>query len=170
MKQPLKTSVSLLIAVMLTPLLATAGCHRSAAPTGDLSNPPGIVVSHARLVLPAVKGNPGAAYFTVGNESGAPATLVRVTIVGAQQAQMHQTSGGIMQPVVEVGIDPGKRVIFAPSGKHVMVFSLAPSLAPGGSTEIVLHFKDGKSTSAPLRIEAADSGSGMMGMAMDGKP
>lgn len=160
-------------AIIVSALLATAGCHRQpAAPAAAMANSPGIVVSQARVVLPAVKGNPGAGYFTLGNENSQPTTLVSVTITGAQKTEMHQTSGGTMAPLPSVRIDPGQRVIFAPGGKHVMAFNLAPSLSPGGSSEIEFHFLDGKTTSAPLRVEAPGGGTstGMDGMTMPAKP
>ena len=168
----MKTADAILAATLLAPMLALGGCHHRAVSQSTVTAaPPGIVVSQARLVLPPVKGNPGAAYFTVGNESSAPARLVRVEIVGAQKTEMHQTSGGTMGPLPQVDIAPGQRVIFAPGGRHVMVFGLAPSLAIGGSSQIIFHFQDGKTTSTPLRIDAAGDGmTGMAGMNMDGKP
>jgi copper(I)-binding protein len=175
----MKTSVSILAPAILAAMLALSGCHHHrAAPAGSTANSPGMVVSQARLVLPAVKGNPGGAYFTLGNENSVPTALVSVDIVGVQKTEMHQTSGGTMGVLAQVGIDPGQRVIFTPGGKHVMAFNVAPSLTPGGSSEIIFHFQDGKTTSAPLRIEAAGDGSGgsssmggdMGGMNMGGKP
>lgn len=172
----MKTSVSIRIGTIasfrLAPMLLAAGMltvsachHQPAAPHVQ-----GLVVSEARLVLPPVKGNPGAAYFTLGNDSNMPATLVSVAVVGARLAEMHETSGATMGPLAQVRIDPGQQVMFAPGGKHVMVFNLASSLSPGGSGEIVLHFQDGKTATAPLRIAAAGDASGMAGMAMSGAP
>jgi copper(I)-binding protein len=154
--------------------LALAGCHHHHHTTRTVTSP-GIVISQARLVLPAVKGNPAAAYFTLANESHAPATLVGVDITGARKTEMHETSGGTMQPLSQVLIYPGRQVIFAPGGRHVMVFDLVPTLTTGGTSEITLHFQDGKTASAPLRIDSVGSESAgdmapMAGMAMSGKP
>jgi len=162
----MKTSLSLLL---LGAVLALAGCHhRHAAVAAPSAS--SIDVSEARLVLPAVKGNPGAAYFTLRNATKAAVTLVGVAIEGAQKAEMHETSGGTMQPLAQVAIAPGERVSFAPAGKHVMAFNLAPTLTPGGSSAINFHFADGKTISAPLRIEAAGGSSeNMAGMNMGGK-
>ena len=68
---------------------------------------------------------------------------------------MHETSGDTMQPLPSLAINGGASAIFAPGGKHVMVFSLAPRLAPGTSTQITLTFTDGSKLSAPLKIESA---------------
>ena len=167
----MKTSVS----ILGIGLLALSGCHRAPSeptgPTAVTATSQGVVVSQARLVLPAVRGNPGAAYFTVSNQNGVPATLVRVDVAGAQNTEIHETSGGTMQSLARIRIDPGQQVIFAPAGKHCMVFSLAPALVPGGTGKIVLHFQDGTAISAPLRIEAAGGDmAGMAGMDMGGKP
>jgi copper(I)-binding protein len=174
----MKTLVSTPISVMGMVLLGLAGCHQKSATTAaKTATSPVIVVSQARFVLPAVKGNPGAAYFTLGNEHSAPLTLVSVDVAGAKKTEMHETSGGTMGPLAQVRIDPGQRVIFAPGGKHVMAFGLNPSLAqsPGGTSEIVFHFQDGRTMSAPLRVESAGGGAmdhSVMHMDghMDGKP
>ena len=81
---------------------------------------------------------------------------------------MHETSGGTMASLGPVAIAPGQQVVFGPGGKHVMAFGLASSLSPGGSSQIVFHFQDGKSKPAPLRVELA--GNEMAGMTMGGHP
>jgi len=122
-----------------------------------------MVLSAGRLVLPAVTGNPGAAYFTLANQGNAPAVISTVAIDGAAQAEMHETTGTSMQPLPTVAIRAGGSAIFAPGGKHVMVFSLAPRLAPGTSTQITLTFSDGSKLSGPLKIEAAGASASDMG-------
>jgi copper(I)-binding protein len=167
----MQTSVSIPVSALAGALLALSGCHHRSTAIGVTASPPGIVVSQARLVLPVVKGNPGVAYFTLGNENNVATTLVGVDIVGAKQTEMHETSGGTMAPLAQLHIAPGQKVIFAPSGKHVMAFGIASSLTPGGTSAITFHFQDGKTTSAPLRIEApGEAMGGMAGMDMAGKP
>ena len=153
-------------------LLALTGCHhRRATLPAATATVPGIVVSQARLVLPAVAGHPAATYFTVANEAHSPATLVGVDIGGVRKTEMHQTSQGTMQELSDVRIDPGKSVIFAPGGKHVMAFDLSPGLTRGGIQEITLRFADARTVVAPLRIEtmAGEAADSMPGMVM-GKP
>jgi copper(I)-binding protein len=172
----MKISVSIPVGLMALALsaLALAGCHHRSEPsTAKTASSPGMMMSQARIVLPAVKGNPAAAYFTLDNRTSAPATLTGVDIVGARKTEMHQTSGGTMAPLTQVRIEPGQQVVFAPGGKHVMVFDLASSLtlSPGGSSEILFHFQDGKTTIAPLRVEAPGGGTSgdMAGMHMGAK-
>jgi copper(I)-binding protein len=174
MQKTVSIPVSPLAAALLAATTIVSGCHHRSTAIGVTASPPGMVVSQARLVLPIVKGNPGVAYFTLGNENNVATTLVGVDIVGAKQTEMHQTSGGTMAPLTNVRIDPGQRVIFGPGGKHVMAFNLGPSLNPGGTSEITFRFQDGKTTSAPLRVDAPGDGAGdmagMAGMNMGGKP
>ena len=123
---------------------------------------PGLALSAGRLVLPAVRGNPGAAYFTLTNGGAAPATLAAVWIDGADKAEMHETAGGSMAPLAALEVKPGETVAFEPGAKHVMAFGLKPGLEPGGEAEMTVTFADGDKLSAPLKLEAAGGGDGSM--------
>ena len=113
--------------------------------------------------LPAVKGNPGAAYLTLANGGSNDATMAAVSITGAQSASMHQTMGMAMTPLNSVVVKAGQTVKFAPGGLHAMVMGIVPTMEPGGASEITVTFADGDKISAPLKLEAA----GAMGGAMD---
>jgi copper(I)-binding protein len=123
----------------------------SAAPEAK----PGLSATGGVLVLPAVKGRPGVAYFALANGSAASASLAAVHVEGAGKAEMHQTVGGRMSPVTAVDLAPGATVKFERGGMHVMLFDLAESLAAGGTAEMTLTFAGGDKLSAPLAIEAA---------------
>jgi periplasmic copper chaperone A len=136
--------------------LALAGCGQPAKQRDkEPDAKPGITVASGRLVLPAVKGNPGAAYFDLANGSGPPAMLVAVSVQGAGKAEMHTTEGGAMTAQGPLPLPPGSSVRFEPGAKHVMVFDIADSAVAGGETEMTLTFADGDKVSAPLTIEAA---------------
>ena len=63
MKRGMWMAVALGIAVT-----GLAGCDEQPEPAASAAEgPEGISVADARLMLPAVKGNPGAAYFEVRN-------------------------------------------------------------------------------------------------------
>lgn len=113
----------------------------------------------ARLVLPAVAGNPAAAYFTIENDGAAPATLKKVVISGADKAEMHETTGTAMQELKSVSIPARGSVVFAPGGKHAMVFGLMPMIKAGTSTGVTLTFDDGSGKDTvilgTLKVEAA---------------
>lgn len=142
--------------------LALAACQQHKASEGE-SAPnakPGIEVSSGVLTLPAVKGNPGAAYFTVTNNGSAPATLAAVHVDGAAKAEMHESKGGSMEPLKDLPVGAGETVKFERGGKHVMLFDLDAKLTPGGTTEMTLVFAGGDKASMPLKIESAGGASG----------
>ena len=130
-----------------------------AAPAGK----PGITIAGGRLALPAVAGNPGAAYFQIDNSAGANVAIAAIAIAGAEKTEVHQTAGNTMGKVDSVEIAPSTSLKFEPGKLHVMVFNLGPTLKPGGTTEMTITFADGDKSSAPLQIEAAGGG-GMGGM------
>lgn len=153
---------SLFAALALT--LAAAGlaaCGSRQQPTAAPKSGPadGVSVSDGRLVLPAVKGNPGAVYFTVHNDSGSSETLQAVAVEGAGDAMMHETSmvsgHSEMHGVEKVEVPAGGEVAFAPGGKHVMAMDLKDELKPGGTTDVTLIFASGEKTTFPAEILAA---------------
>ena len=137
--------------------LAVAGCQQETptpvAPSPDAK--PGLSLAGGRLVLPAVKGNPGAAYFELTNGGTGETSLAALVIAGAGKSEMHETSGGSMARLASVALQPGETVRFAPGGKHVMVFDLDPKVTAGSTAELTLTFGDGDKLSAPLRVDAA---------------
>lgn len=153
---------SLLAALPL--LIVLAGCQKepkqeaapepSAAASAGTEARPGLSASGGQLLLPSVKGRPGAAYFTLVNGGDQPVTLAAVSIAGAEKAEMHETSGGSMEPVAAIAVKPGETVSFARGGRHVMAFGLAPSVTAGGSAEMTLTFADGDKLSVPLKVSA----------------
>jgi copper(I)-binding protein len=118
----------------------------------------GISVSDARLVLPAVPGNPGAVYFTVHNDTDSPATLDEVKVEGAKSAMLHDMSmaGGHMEmnEVKQMDVPARGELVFAPGGRHVMAMHLADSLKPGGPTTVTLTFANGQRATLPAEILA----------------
>ena len=114
-------------------------------------------------MLPAVAGNPGAAYFQINNSAGASTVLGAISINGAGKTEVHQTVGDAMNKVDQVEIAPSTSITFEPGKLHVMVFDIGSTLKAGGTTEMTVTFADGDKVSAPLKIEAA--GGSMEGMA-----
>src|ERR1700712_641738 len=149
----------------LAPLaaLALAGCNQGPASSADESPVAGqLSVTGGKLVLPAVSGNPGAAYFTVTNGTGQPASLTGASVEGASKAEMHESGGGSMQPLTTLTLGPGAAAAFEPGGKHVMVFGGPRSLKTGGIAKLTLMFAGGKTASGPLQVEAPGGGGGDM--------
>jgi copper(I)-binding protein len=158
-------SLTAALAIALAPALALSACDKpqpdkvEASSTPDAK--PGISVTDGRLILPAVKGNPAAAYFTLANTSSGKATLAAVAVDGADSAEMHQTQGDQMIKVDRIEADPGTSLEFKPGGLHVMVFGLKSPPAPGAKIEMTLTFADGDKLSAPLTVAAAGAGDDM---------
>ena len=119
-------------------------------------------VTDARLVLPAVKGNPAAAYFTLTGQGKNALVLNSVKIDGAGKTMMRETIGGTMNMLDKVKAPAGGSVTFAPGGKQVMVFGLSPKLTAETTTRLTLTFDNFTGTegvtfviSAPIKIESA---------------
>lgn len=144
---------------LLAPLalgVGLAACRPADSPAEqDAKTKPELTLSDGRLVLPAVSGNPGAAYFTLANGTKDPASLAAVTVAGATKAEMHETGGSSMTPITTINLGPGSTVAFEPGGKHVMLFGLSKSLKPGDRTKITLTFSGGKKTVGELAVETA---------------
>jgi copper(I)-binding protein len=145
--------------IALPVMLTLAACQQQPtkqdAPAAAPDAKPGMAVAGGTLVLPAVKGNPAAAYFSVFNGNDREVTLVAVSIAAAGKAEMHQSAKMGMAKIDSLAIKPSWTQRFYRGGRHVMAFDLDPALAPGGQTEITLTFADGDKVSAPLKIEAA---------------
>jgi len=151
-------------------VLSLAGCKESpdkpeAEASGAIEAKPGVKVTDARLVLPAVAGNPAAAYLTIDNQTKETVSVAAVAVKGAGKTEMHTMDGNAMKPVDRVDVDPRTQMKFEPGKLHVMVFELGGDLAAGAETEFTLTFTDGDKTTVPAKIEAmGDAAMGGMKM------
>ncbi len=132
--------------------------EKSSAAAATPEAKPGIQLSEGRLVLPAVAGNPGAAYFQINNSAGASTVVAAISINGAGKTEVHQSVGDAMTKVDSVEIAPSTSIKFEPGALHVMVFDLSSTLKAGATTELTVTFADGDKVSAPLKVEAAGGG------------
>jgi copper(I)-binding protein len=156
----MKSAVSASLALVLG-TLALAACESRQAPVAgeQAEAPEGISVTDARLVLPAVRGNPGAVYFTVHNDSASDETIAAAEVKGAGEAMIHQSTN--VAGMAEMHEMPGALVpakgtlAFAPGGLHVMAVNLDDSLAKGGTTDVTLSFDSGDNAVFPAEILAA---------------
>ncbi len=131
------------------------GCQGQEAP---------LLLSEVQVTLPAVKGNPGAAYFTLSNNTDRAVALTGVTVAGAERAEMHETKGRAMEPLASVEVPAKTKLTFAPGGRHAMVFGMPAQLAPGGKVNVSLQLADGRKVSTDAEV----LGPGMAGMNHDG--
>jgi copper(I)-binding protein len=115
--------------------------------------PDGIAVSKAWVRLPAVKGEAGAAYFTI--EGGAEGTrLTGISSPMASRIELHESMehGGMsaMRALKAVEFDYRRRIQFAPGGKHAMLFGINKAVKPGASIPLTFAFD----TAPPVTVDA----------------
>ena len=147
---------------LMLAVVPLGACQQGAPQAEERASIGGLAADEGRLVLPAVKGNPGAAYFTIDNRTGTAVAVTSVAIDRAAKAEIHQTQGGTMTPVERLEAAPGKSVEFTPGGMHIMVFGLDPKLLAGGTAKLTVTFADGEKLAVPLTVEPA--GGAMAGM------
>ena len=114
--------------------------------------PEGVSVTNARLMLPAVEGNPGAVYFDLENASERNRVIRAVSVAGAGSAMMHT---GDMQEMAQIVTPPGETVKFEPGDKHIMAMDLADTVAAGSTAEVTVTFVGGDKVSFPAEVRAA---------------
>lgn len=138
--------------------LSACGGEQPAAETGPEA-PEGVTVTNARLMLPAVKGNPGALYFEIANSSAKNAMVRAASIDGAGSAVFHKMGTWNLQPsmdeIFQIPVDAGATVKLEPGGTHVMANDLADTVVAGGQAEVTLTFVGGDKISFPAEVRAA---------------
>ena len=123
------------ILALLAALLALAGCQ-----------PKAIYVSNGYVRLSAVPKHPAVAYFTL-HGGAADATLVSVTTEVAIRTELHESmqKGNMasMKPLDHVALPAASKIIFAPGGKHLMLYDMNPTIVPGRTIPLIFTFSDG---------------------------
>lgn len=133
--------------------IVSAAVLSACAPKGELK------ADGAWVRLPAVAGQPGAAYFTVQG-GAAQDTLLAVSTPAALKAELHESmqgDHGMMQmaPLKDVAVPAGGTLAFAPGGRHVMLFSIGPAVKPGQKVPLSLSFASGKVLKLDARVVGA---------------
>jgi len=148
-------------------LLSMTGC-------GSPSGPPAGKVSVDRLTvrLNANPAAPAAAYFTL--HGGAKSTtLVEISSADAARVEMHESrmEGGVMRmdKLAEIPVAAGSEVVFAPGGKHAMLWDIGQQAKAAGKLRLTFRFSDGEQLQADAPIEKTGGDMDMSGnMAMPG--
>ena len=121
----------------------------------------GMAITNARLVLPAVSGNPAAVYFDLAYDGDRSVALSRVDVESAESAEFHEYgewAGKMqMQPMLPLPLKKGDKFEFAPGGKHVMAMKLSPEVKEGGSVEVTITVSGGDKQTFPAEVRAAGS-------------
>lgn len=156
----MKTSAFAAAALVLG-TVGLASCGGDAAePAAVAENAiPGMTVTNARLILPAVEGNPGVVYFDLAYDGDRQIALNRAAVDGAESAEFHQYgewAGEMqMQSMQPLPLKKGDRVKFEPGGNHLMANALSPDLAAGGTTEVVLTVSGGGKHAFEAQVQPA---------------
>jgi periplasmic copper chaperone A len=136
-------------AVLIAALLIVLGaCSRGGSDNlADAAcKSPGIVVSDA-WVRAARAGQPtSAAYLTLCNGAEADDVLIRVSLAGAQHAELHKTTmkqDGVASMTSSPGLalPAGTTASLAPGGAHIMLIGLDQAFAPGDAPVLQLQFE-----------------------------
>ena len=111
---------------------------------------PQVIVQQTPTVrLPIVAGRPGVAYLDVAI-AGEPGDLVSVTSPQVGRIEMHESmTQGTMSSMHALDRIPTRGVrslSFAPGGRHLMLFDIAPAVHPGSAVTLTFHFADGSSS------------------------
>ena len=136
--------------------LSLAACQSEApkdeaAATAAPEAKPGVKISNVRVVLPGVAGNPGAAYFSLDNQSNAAVTIAIVSVEGAGRTELHAPD---MKRLDAGKAEAMTHLDFVQGGPHVMLFDVSDRLKAGDQTELTVTFADGDKMSVPAKVEA----------------
>ena len=147
-------------AVLGVATIGLAGCGSEPAPTETAPEAPeGLTVTNARLLLPAVKGNPGAVYFDIANAGKGTKVARAVAVDGAGSALFHKMGTWnkqvSMDEIGQIVVAPGETVKLEPGGMHVMAMDLADTVVAGGKAEVTLTLVGGDKLSFPADVHAA---------------
>lgn len=119
----------------------------------------GLTVENARMILPAVSGNPAAVYFDLAYEGDADIVLSAVAVEGAENSMMHQYGEKDltvqMIPLEPVPLTKGAKIAFEPGGKHVMAMGVSEELSAGAKTEVTLIMESGDKTTVIADVKGA---------------
>jgi copper(I)-binding protein len=162
--QKILLSTALLALMACSPAAQDAGSSSPAASQAEEAMASTIHVQASWMRPHPVGRDVTAAYFTADLATGSSDRLVGARIDGADHAELHghtmDPQTGMMQ-MEEIGpqdLAPGAPLVFAPGGRHVMVFGLAP-VVEGETVSGVLVFEragevpvtfDVRSTPAPV--------------------
>ena len=133
-----------LIAATLVSFLPLAACNSE-------PEQPRVTVENAMVHLPAVKGRPGAAYFTLRTNND-PTRLMGVTSPRVERIELHHsvTKDGVSRMGRVQNLSFGRELEFKPGGKHAMLFGLDPALKPGAKIPLTFTFQP----APPVTVEA----------------
>lgn len=119
-------------------LAADAAAQGRAAPAG------GLAIQDAWVRESTAARTISSGYFRIENRTDRPVSLVKVSLQGVGDAQLHsvveQQGQSAMRPLASIPIPAHGAVDLAPGGAHVMLMDIARPLRIGTSVEMTLTF------------------------------
>ena len=142
----------------LAALLLLSACDPRSSPPPPAE--PKVSITDAWVRLPAVRGRPGSGYFTATSTT-IPEAITGVTSPAPGRVEMHESmamAGGMtsMRAMESAPFTTGETLRFAPGGKHLMLFSLDPTVNPGDTLALAFRFAE----APPLTVRAKVIGAG----------
>ena len=136
-----------------------AGVMAAALLASCQAQPADPAVTGAWVRLPAVRENPGAAYFTLKGGKDADA-LVAVSTPIAVRTELHESMEGgetmmTMTPLKSAAFPAHGTLAFAPGSKHVMLFDVSPHVQPGDMVPLTLSLAGGRQLQVQAKAVAA---------------
>ena len=125
---------------------------------------PQVKVEAAWVQLPVIPGRPGAAYFTLTSNND-PTKLVSVSSPRIERIELHgtQMEGGMarMRPLRDELVFPDDlKLVFAPGGKHAMLFGIDPALKAGDKVSLAFNLEPVPPVTVEAEVRAFGEGHG----------
>nr|WP_137678428.1 copper chaperone PCu(A)C [Parerythrobacter lutipelagi] len=118
-----------------------------------------LTVENARIMLPAVDGNPAVAFFDLTYASGGGPTVKSVEIDGAGSAEIHATDTidgkTTMGEAAPITLWPRQTLSFEPGGYHVMVMNPSEDIKAGAETNMTVTLSNEETITVAVPIQAA---------------
>lgn len=129
-------------------------------PVAAIAQPAGAPqVSEAWLRLSPLKDRPTAGYFVIKG-GAADDRLIGASANFAKRVELHamQDDKGIMKMISidSVAVPAGGSVQFAPGGRHLMLFGLAPAPAKGSKAMLTLTFQKAGKVNVPFEVRGIE--------------
>jgi copper(I)-binding protein len=141
-------------------IVATLLICASLAACNTRPEEPRVKVEGAVVHLPAVKGRPGAAYFTLRTNND-PTKLVSVASPNIERVELHDsvTTNGVSRMQRVEALSFGKALELEPGGRHAMLFGLDVKLKPGATIPLTFTFEPAPPVSVEAKVVGPGGGS-----------
>lgn len=119
---------------------------------------PAVTVENPVMRLPAVQGNPGAAYFTL-RANRTPMRILGVSSPQVQRIELHESEmvGGRMRmgPLQDNSFSTEGLKVFEEGGAHAMLFGIRPSVRAGGTVRVTFDFDNAPDVTVDVPVQTA---------------